>query len=197
MTAHRPPHPLIKIALEAGPLAVFFFANGRFGLFPATGIFMGAVLLALLISYRLERRIPILPLVSGAFVLVFGGLTLALNDELFIKLKPTIVNGLFAAILFGGLLAGRSLLRPLLGTMLDMNEAGWRRLTFAWACFFVLLAALNEYVWRSFSTDTWISFKLFGIMPLTLVFSAAAIFSVRRHIVVPDKAATQQTPEKH
>jgi intracellular septation protein len=118
---------------------------------------------------------------------VFGTLTLALNDELFIKLKPTIVNGLFATILFGGLLFGKALLQPLLGTMLKIEYAGWRKLTLAWAWFFVLLAVLNEVVWRNFSTDFWVGFKLWGIMPLTVAFSGLALLWVKRHILPEER----------
>lgn len=191
MTPARPPlNPLLKLALEIGPLGVFFIVNSQAGLFAGTGAFMGAVALALAVNYWLERRIPIMPLVTGLFVLVFGALTLALNDELFIKLKPTIVNGLFALILFGGLLFGKALLQPLLGSMVKMEPAGWRKLTVAWAWFFVLLAAINEVVWRSFSTDFWVGFKLFGIMPLTLVFSGLALLWVRRHMLPEEPRST-------
>lgn len=179
----KPLHPALKLLLEIGPLGVFFLVNARTDIFTATGAFMAAVGVALTVNYVLERRVPVMPLVSGFFVLVFGALTLILNDELFIKLKPTIVNGLFAVILFGGLAVGRPLLQPLLGSMLQLQPAGWRKLTLAWACFFVVLAILNEIVWRSFSTEFWAGFKLFGIMPLTLLFSGAALFAVRRHIV--------------
>jgi intracellular septation protein len=190
MTPSRPPlNPLLKLALEIGPLGVFFIVNAQAGLFAGTGAFMGAVALALAINYWLERRIPIMPLVTGLFVLVFGALTLALNDELFIKLKPTIVNGLFAVILFGGLFFGKALLQPLLGAMVKMEPAGWRKLTLAWAWFFVLLAAINEVVWRNFSTDFWVGFKLFGIMPLTLVFSGLALLWVRRHMLPEEPSA--------
>ncbi len=178
--------PFLKLALEAGPLAVFFVANARSDIFTATGAFMVAVVVALAINYWLERRLPILPMVSGFFVLVFGALTLALNDDLFIKLKPTIVNSLFAVILFAGLGFGKPLLAPLLGTMIKLTDRGWRRLTLVWACFFVLLAALNEFIWRNFSTDFWAGFKLFGIMPLTLVFSGLAIYLVRGEMMHED-----------
>ncbi len=188
----KPLNPVLKLLLEIGPLGVFFVVNARVDIFWATGAFMAAVVLALSINFALERRLPIMPLVSGFFVLVFGALTLILNDELFIKLKPTIVNGLFAVILFGGLMAGRPLLQPLLGSMLQMAPAGWRRLTFAWACFFVVLAVLNEIVWRNFSTEFWAGFKLFGIMPLTLVFSGAALFAVRRHILSAEEPRTEE-----
>lgn len=176
------PSPLVKLLLEAGPLAVFFIANARSDIFTATAAFMVAVVVALAANYWIERRVPVLPLVSGAFVLVFGALTLWLNDDLFIKLKPTIVNLLFAAILFGGLFAGRPLLANVLGSMIALTDRGWRRLTLLWGSFFLLLALINEVVWRSFSTEFWAGFKLFGIMPLTLVFSGLALYLVRREM---------------
>ena len=185
--------PWIKLAIEAGPLVVFFVVNGRDGLpelrnlwlpeggtqmaeqglFEATGAFMIATLVALVTGWVLERRLPVMPLVSGIFVVFFGGLTLVLADETFIKLKPTLVNTLFAVILFGGLLTGRSLLKPLFGAAVQLTDQGWRKLTLRWAIFFVVLAVLNEIVWRNFTTDFWVSFKLFGIMPLTFLFAAS------------------------
>lgn len=178
---------LIKLGLELGPLVVFFVANARAGIFAATAWFMGAMALALLGSWLVFRKVPTMPLVSGAFVLVFGGLTLYLQDELFIKLKPTIVNALFAAILFAGLAWRKPLLKPLLGQMLPLDDEGWRRLTFRWAGFFVVLALLNEVIWRNFSTEFWIGFKLFGTMPLTLVFALAQTPLILRHRL-PDGA---------
>ncbi|MEK9796075.1 MAG: septation protein A [Alphaproteobacteria bacterium] len=183
----------MKLAIEAGPLVVFFLVNGRDGLpefrhlwmaegavqlvgqslFEATGAFMVSTVIALVAGWRLERKLPIMPLVSGGFVLVFGGLTLVLADETFIKLKPTLVNTLFAVILFGGLAFGRALLKPLFGAALQLSDRGWRVLTLRWAIFFVILAILNEIVWRNFTTDFWVSFKLFGIMPLTFLFAAS------------------------
>ena len=185
--------PWIKLAIEAGPLVVFFVVNGRDGLpelrnlwlpeggtqmaeqglFEATGAFMIATLVALVTGWVLERRLPVMPLVSGIFVVFFGGLTLVLADETFIKLKPTLVNTLFAVILFGGLLTGRSLLKHLFGSAVQLTDIGWRKLTLRWAVFFVVLAVLNEVVWRNFTTDFWVSFKLFGIMPLTFLFAAS------------------------
>ena len=185
--------PWLKLAIEAGPLVVFFVVNGRGGLpelrhlwltdgaspmaeqglFEATATFMLATLIALGAGWVLERRLPIMPLVSGIFVVFFGGLTLILADETFIKLKPTLVNALFAAILLGGLATGRALLKPLFGAAFQLTERGWRVLTIRWAIFFIVLGVLNEIVWRNFSTDFWVSFKLFGIMPLTFVFAAA------------------------
>jgi intracellular septation protein len=166
-------HPIAKLALELGPLVLFFLANQRAGIFTATALFLAATLIALAIHYVLVRKLPIMPLVSGVVVVVFGGLTLALQDELFIKLKPTIVNTLFGVVLLGGLFFGKSLLALVLDSVLDLTEEGWRKLTFRWALFFFALAILNEIVWRTQTTDFWVSFKVFGIMPLTLVFAFA------------------------
>lgn len=175
------PNPLACLAIEAGPLVVFFVTNAKAGIFAATAAFMGAILASLAGSWLLERRIPTMPLVTAVFVLVFGGLTLILRDEVFIKLKPTIVNGLFAAILIGGLLAGRSFLKPLMDSALRLDEEGWRLLTWRWAFFFVFLAIANEVVWRTWSTDAWVTFKVFGIMPLTIVFVLAQMPLIQRH----------------
>jgi intracellular septation protein len=180
-TPQRAGHPLVRLLVELGPLVAFFIANARAGIFTATAVFMVAIVLSLLVSWRIERRLPTMPLVTAVFVLVFGGLTLILEDELFIKLKPTIVNALFAAILLGGLAAGRSLLEPLLGASLRLDPQGWRTLTLRWALFFVFLAALNEVVWRSVTTDGWVKFKVFGIMPLTILFTLTQLPLIQRH----------------
>jgi intracellular septation protein len=170
-----------KFAVEIGPLIVFFVVNARAGIFWGTGVFMAATIISLIASRILFGRIPVMPLVSGACVVVFGSLTLWLQDDHFIKLKPTIVNALFAAALFGGLLAGQSLLKVVFGDVFRLTEEGWRRLTLRWACFFLLLAVLNEIVWRSFTTDVWVSFKVFAIMPLTLLFAIAQVGLLRAH----------------
>jgi intracellular septation protein len=179
-------HPALKFALEIGPLLVFFFVNARVDIFWATGAFMTALAVSLATMYLLARRLPVLPLVTGVFVLVFGGLTLILHDELFIKLKPTIVNALFGMILLGGLLAGKSFLKSLLGEAFQMTEEGWRVLTFRWALFFFVLAVLNEIVWRNTTTDEWVSFKVFGIMPLTILFSLTQLPTMFRHRIEED-----------
>ena len=173
--AAAPPNPLVRLLIETGPLVVFFIANAREGIFVATGALMVAIVLSVAASYALERRLPAMPLVTAAVVLVFGGLTLYLQDELFIKLKPTIVNLLFAAAIFAGLLMRRNFLRVVLGSVMHLTDEGWRRLAVRWGGFFVVLAILNEVVWRNFSTDTWVTFKVFGIMPLTIAFSLAQV----------------------
>ncbi|MDP6538230.1 MAG: septation protein A [Planctomycetota bacterium] len=189
----RQASPAAKILIEVGPLLVFFLTNARVGIYAATAAFMAAIVLSLATSWVLERRLPTMPLVTAGFVLVFGTLTLVLADELFIKLKPTVVNVLFAAILFGGLARGRALLRPLLESSVKLDERGWRTLTARWASFFVFLAIANEVVWRNTSTDTWVSFKVFGILPLTLVFTMTQLPLIRRHELGEEEAGAPAT----
>jgi intracellular septation protein len=165
-------NPFLKLALDIGPLALFFAANARFGIFAATGIFMVAVLIALAVSYAITRHVAVMPVVTAIIVLVFGGLTLILHDELFIKLKPTIIYLLFGGVLLGGLAFGKPLLGMVFDQMFHLTDEGWRKLTLRWALFFFALAVLNEIVWRNFSTDAWVSFKLFGVVPLTFLFGA-------------------------
>lgn len=172
---------LLKLFVEVGPLVVFFVMNARAGIFWGTGGFMVATLISLVASRILFGRVPVMPLITGLFVLVFGGLTIWLQDEHFIKIKPTLVNALFAAALFVGLLAGHSLLKIVFGEVFRLTDQGWRKLTIRWACFFTLLALLNEVVWRSFSTDVWVSFKVFGIMPLTMIFAIAQMGLLKQY----------------
>ena len=169
---------LIKLALELGPLVLFFVLNARAGIFVATGWFMGAMIVSLLASWFLLKRIAVMPLVTGVVVLVFGGLTLWLQDDTFIKLKPTIVNTLFGSVLLGGLLFGQSLLKYVFGDVYKLKPEGWRILTWRWCIFFFVLAVINEIVWRNFSTDFWVAFKVWGLMPLTLVFSFALVVPI-------------------
>ncbi len=172
---------LLKLALEVAPIVVFFVVNGYSDIFWGTGAFMVATAVSLVVSRSVLGRIPVMPLVSGIFVLAFGALTLVLQDALFIKLKPTIVNALFSIILFGGLLFGQPLLRHLMGDMFQLTNRGWTVLTFRWACFFAFLAGLNEIVWRNFSESFWISFKLWGVMPLTMIFALAQLGVLKRY----------------
>lgn len=172
---------IIKLFVELGPLLIFFITNSHYGIFAGTAAFMAATIVSLAASHALLGRIATMPLVTGVFVLVFGGLTLYLQDDHFIKMKPTIVNGLFAAILVGGMLFDRLFLKTVFGDVMRLTEEGWRILTIRWAFFFALLSVLNEVVWRLFSTDTWVTFKVFGIMPLTFVFALAQIGVLKTH----------------
>ena len=190
--------PLLKLALELGPLLVFFFANARgewlaqtfpaltaLGqpIFIATGLFMVATAISLAVSWSLTRTIPIMPLVSGVVVFVFGALTLWLQDEVFIKMKPTIVNTLFGVVLLGGLVFGKSLLGYVFDSAFKLDAEGWRKLTLRWGVFFLFLAVANEIVWRNFSTDAWVSFKVWAIMPITLVFTMTQLPLIMRHSI--------------
>jgi intracellular septation protein len=173
---------LYATALELAPLLLFFLANSRWGIFVGTGVFIVATAFALPCYRWMEKRWPIMPLVGGFFVLVFGGLTIWLQDDTFIKLKPTIVNCLFGIILGGGLLLfKRPLLQPIFGTAFRLSDEGWRKLTVRWALFFFFLAAVNEVMWRNFSTDTWIASKGLLSFPLTVVFAFLQIPLLRRH----------------
>ena len=174
-------NPFLKLALELGPLGVFFFVNARFGLFAATAVFLATTIVALSVSWWLTRKLAIMPVVTGIIVLVFGGLTLLLQDETFIKMKPTIVNVLFGTTLLVGLLFGRPLLGYVFDSVFRLDDEGWRKLTFRWGLFFFVLAILNEVMWRSFSTDTWVTFKVFGIMPLTIAFTLSQMRLIQRH----------------
>ena len=195
-SAKKQVNPLLKLALEIGPLIVFFFANARgawltttfpvleaFGdpIFLATGLFMIATAVALSVSWLLVRSLPIMPLVSGVVVFVFGALTLWLQDDIFIKMKPTIVNTLFGVVLLGGLAFGKSLLGYVFESAFRLDAEGWRKLTLRWGLFFLFLAIVNEIVWRNFSTDAWVAFKVWGIMPITLAFTMTQMPLIMRH----------------
>ncbi|MAY62683.1 MAG: septation protein A [Rhizobiales bacterium] len=197
-------NPILKLALELGPLVVFFFANARgewlgeqipflaqLGepIFIGTACFMVATGIALTISWIITRTIPIMPVLSGAIVLVFGALTLWLHDETFIKLKPTIINTMFGVILLGGLAFGKSFLGYVFDSAFQLDAEGWRKLTFRWGLFFLFMALLNEFMWRNFSTDTWIAFKVWGNMPLSILFMLAQMPLMMRHALPEEGAA--------
>jgi intracellular septation protein len=180
-------NPILKLVLELGPLALFFVAYSRLGLFGATGVMMGSVVVTLGVSYALLRRIPIMPLVTAIIVVIFGSLTFFFHDETFIKMKPTALYLLFGGALLGGLAIGRPLLPILFDGALNVTAEGWRKLTWRWAFFFLALAALNEIVWRTQTTSVWVGFKTFGIMPLTLLFALAQAPLVMRHEAKDDE----------
>jgi intracellular septation protein len=178
----------VKPVTEFGPLVVFFGCYFLFGLLPATAALIAATLAALAVTWGLERRLPLMPVITAVVVAVFGGLTLWLEDETFIKMKPTIVQVIFSVVLLGGLMVGKPLLKPLLGAAWQMDEAGWRKLTLRFAVFFAAMAGLNEVVWRTQTTDVWVTFKVFGILGLTVVFAASQIYLLQRHVLADDDA---------
>ncbi len=194
-------NPLLKLLLELGPLAVFFFANARgewlaerlpalgaLGgpLFVATALFVVATVVSLVVSLAVLRHLPIMPLVSGAVVLVFGGLALWLHDETFIKMKPTIINALFGGTLLVGLAFGKPLLGYVFDSAFRLTDEGWSKLTLRWGIFLVILAVLNEVVWRSVSTDAWVNFKVFGLVAITFVFTLLQLPLINRYSL-PDE----------
>ncbi|KQV20449.1 septation protein A [Rhizobium sp. Root1203] len=193
-------HPMLKLALELGPLMIFFFANLRgpwlvekfpaltaLGgpLFVATALFMAATVISLLVSKIVLGHLPIMPFVSGIVVLIFGSLSIYLQNETFIKMKPTIVNALFGVALLGGLAFGKSLLGYVFNAAFQLDAEGWRKLTLRWGIFFLFLAVLNEVVWRNFSDDFWVAFKVWGTMPVTIIFTLAQMPLIMKHTVTP------------
>ncbi len=206
--------PWVKLALEMGPLALFLFANARpklfyplvspflpasvlsgdnAGLFTATLVLIVAVVVALIVSWALTRRIPAVPLMTAVLAVAFGGLTLYLHDATFIKMKPTVLYICFAAALFGGLAFNRPVLPILFDHAMALSERGWRVLTLRWATFFLVLAALNEIVWRTQSTDVWVLFKFPGLFILVLLFTLAQLPFIMRNKL--DEEEAEKAPE--
>jgi len=205
--------PGLRLALDLGPLILFFIANMRPGLFApllapflppdllngphagiftATAVFIPAVLIALAIGYAKTRHLPVMPVVTAIVVVVFGGATLILQDEEFIKLKPTIIYVLFGGVLIGGLAFGKPLLGMVFDSVFNLTEEGWRKLTLRWALFFFALAILNEIVWRTQSTDFWVAFKVFGVVPLTFIFAALQYPLLTKYTVTEPAEAKEQ-----
>jgi len=176
-----------KLLIELGPLLVFFGVNAAYGIFAGTGAFMAATVLSLSLAWWLYHKVPVMPLVSAVIVLAFGGLTIYLQDDTFIKLKPTIVYTMFAILLVAGLFARKPVLALLFGPVFNLTDEGWRKLTLRWAVFFIAMAVLNEYVWRNYSTDTWVTFKAFGFLPITFLFAMAQVPLMQRYGVADDK----------
>lgn len=174
-------NPQIKLILDILPLGVFFLGFKWLGVYSATALLLAVTLLVLTVRYVYERRIALSPLITAIMVVIFGGLTLWLHDERFIKIKPTIIYLIFAALLFAGCAFRKSLLKPLLGDALRLSDRGWQLLALRWGLFFLLLAALNEYVRRYYSTDTWVHFKVFGCIGLTFVFFLLQMPLIQRY----------------
>lgn len=181
MSETRQPHPLLKFALEIGPLAAFFLIYNRTDIFVATAVFIPLILAALATSWALTRHLPRMAVVTAVVVVVFGGLTLWLRDATFIKMKPTVVNLIFAGVLGWGLMQGRSYLKYLLGDAMPLSDAGWMIFTRRWALFFVFMAALNEVIWRTQTEEFWVSFKTFGSPVLSFLFIASQFPMLKRH----------------
>ena len=189
-------NPVLKLFLELGPLLVFFFANARAEwlaeqypplaslgepIFIASAFFMTATAIALTISWIKLRSLPIMPILSAGIVFVFGALGFWLQDETFFKIKPTIINTMFGLILLGGLYFGKSFLGYVFDSAFKLDAEGWRILTMRWGLFFLIMAVVNEFIWRNFSTDFWIAFKVWGNMPLSIVFTLAQLPLMQRH----------------
>jgi intracellular septation protein len=172
---------LRRLILDFGPLLIFFAAFKWAGIFVATGVLMVALTVTLAIGYSLERKISPMPLFTFVLVLIFGGLTLWLQNETFLKVKVTILYSFFAIILLGGLMTGRLYLKYVFAHAFELDEAGWKKLTLRWGIFCLALAALNEVIWRQTSTDIWVDFKVWGILPLTLIFTVAQLPLMLRH----------------
>jgi intracellular septation protein len=176
-----------KLLIDFGPLVAFlvtYYVAGRYqpdlGIYWATGVLMAATVVALVASRLLLGRFSLPPLVTAALVVVFGGLTIWLQDPRFVMMKPTFINLLFAGVLAYGLVTGRPLLKLVMGEALKLTDEGWHKLSMRWLGFFVAMAALNEVVWRNFTQPTWVNFKV-GILPLTLLFAVAQVGLIRRH----------------
>ena len=178
-------NPLIKLLIDVGPLVAFFAAYAKAGIYWATGVLMIATVIALVASRTLTGRFAPAPLLTAVLVVVFGGLTFFLEDPRFIMIKPTIINLFFAGALGFGLLTQRSFLKLIMGEAVQLTDEGWRKLTVRWLVFFLVLAVTNEIVWRNFSEATWVSFKAWGILPITLLFAFAQIGLIRRYAVNP------------
>jgi intracellular septation protein len=176
-------YPWVKHLVDWGPLIAFFVTFKLGGLMQATAVLIVVTAVLTGLGYFLTRKVQPMPLVTLVIVGVFGGLTLWLQDETFIKMKPTIILGLFAAVLLGGLAIGKPPLKFLMGSALELDDAGWRKLTLRFALFFAATAALNEIVWRTQPTDLWVDFKVFGILALNVVFMLTQIPLIKRHQV--------------
>lgn len=181
-------NPFVKLALDFGPLILFFIVNGRAGIFWATGVFMAAVVIAIGISYALIKRFPVMTLVTAFIVVVFGTLTIVLQNDVFVKMKTTIIYLLFAVVLGAGVILKKPFLEIAFDSVFHLTEEGWRILTIRWIAFFVAMAIVNEIVWRTQTTDFWVAFKTFGFVPLTFVFALAQFPVLQKYAAKPDQA---------
>lgn len=183
---------LRRLLLDLGPLLLFFAAFKYAGFYVATGVFMVAMLVALGIGWSVERKLSPMPLFTAAMVVVFGGLTIWLQNETFLKVKVTVIYAIFSIVLLGGLATGRLFIKYVFATAFELDEAGWRKLTLRWGLFFLFVAVLNEAVWRNFSTDAWVTFKVWGVLPLLFLFALSQTPLLMKHQLPDDKPASPE-----
>lgn len=179
----------MKFLLEFGPLLAFFLVNAKYGIIPATVVFMVAIMLALGLSWQREKRLPPVALITAVFVLFFGGLTIALDDETFIQLKPTFASLFFAAAILVGLAKKKLFLKLLLGENMPLEDEGWRILSIRWSLFFIALAGANELVRLNLTVDQWVAFKTFGILPITFIFALSQFGVMQKYGVSRERGA--------
>lgn len=173
--------------LDYGPLALFFITNYFKGIMWGTAVLVIATIIALAISWVKYRRVPVMAVVGGAAVALFGGLTLYFNDEFFIKIKPTVISLLFAAVLLGGQLMQMNILKRLLGGQLQLQDVGWQRLSWVWISMFTVSALANEIAWRNMTTDGWVTFKAFGLTGISLLFAIASVPIMTKFAIAPEQ----------
>jgi intracellular septation protein len=185
----------MRLLLDVGPLLLFFAANAKFGIFAATGVFIVAIIVAMMVSLVLTRHVTALQLFSAVMVVVMGGLTLYFHNETFIKIKPTIYYAFVAVVLGYGYFANKPVLKSVLGSAYPgLDATGWAKLTRNWALFFLAMGIANEAVWRTQTTEFWISYKLWGAMPATLLFAFANVPMLMRHGLTKDEAVAASEP---
>lgn len=178
---------ILKTTCDYAPLIIFFISYQLFDLITATAFLVIATLIAVAISYIVTKEVPLMPVIAAVILGFFGGLTVLTGDDIFIKLKPTLVNIVFAVILFVGLLKGKGLLKYLFGSAMQMSDQAWKIFSLRWAIFFLFMAATNEIVWRNFSTDIWVNFEVFGMLVITLVFFVSQIPFLQKNIIEENK----------
>ena len=175
---------LLKFVTDFGPLLIFFIVYSKSGknLSAAIPPLIAATIIAVLISYIVEKKIPYVPLIGGVIISVFGGLTLYFNNPVFLYMKPTIINILFGFTLaFEKFFSKEHVLKRMLGKSVSLSDEGWKLLTIRWMFFFFTLALLNEYVWRTQTEEFWVNFKVWGILPITFVFTASQMFLINKY----------------
>ena len=171
-----------KMLLDMGPLVIFFITNYLTeDIMLAIGVLIGTTIVALAAGWMLERRLSMMALFGCIAVAFFGGLSLYFDNELFIKIKPTVLTCLLAALIAGGRLLGRNPLGAIMGSQLKMTDAGWRAISWLWVAMFLSTALANEIAWRMLSTNDWVTFKVFGITAISLVFTVISVPVMTKH----------------